>query len=214
MILETDVLVVGSGPAGIQAAIYASRRKLNVIVLGKMRQSSLYHAKIENLSCIDGIISGDKLLDCSKKKAELSGVIFSEKDALEVQRTESFIVKTESGKKIKSISLIIATGVRRDRLNVKGEEEYVGKGVAYCADCDAPFFKDKKVAAVGCGSSAGYATLLVKGYTDDVYFICKSLDIDKNLRNRIENAKVKILEGASIAEIRGDASVNAVVLKN
>jgi len=212
--LDFDVLIVGSGPAGLQAAIHASRRKLRVTVLGKIRQSSLSKAKIENLSCVEGITTGAQLLDCSKRKAEASGATFLEEDAMEVQKPDGFKVRTESDHEIQAKALVIATGIHRGRLGVKGEREYIGKGVAYCADCDAPFFKDKRVAVVGCGSAAANAALLVRDYTDKVHFVCERLDVERNLLGRIKDAGVEIFEGSNIAEIRGDASVREVILKN
>ncbi len=212
--MDVDVLVVGSGPAGLQAAIYASRRKLKATVLGKIRESNISKTKIENLLCIEGVMAGTELLYYAKRKAETSGARFIEEDAMEINKANNFIVKTESDLEIDAKALVIATGIKRSRLGVKGEKDYIGKGVAYCADCDAPFFKDKDVAVAGCGSAAANAALLVKGYTDQVYLICERLNIDKKLRESIESSGVKILEQSSITEIRGDTSVKNIILKN
>ena len=210
--METDVLVIGSGPAGMQAAIHASRRKLKVTVLGKIKESNLNKTKIENLSCIEGAISGTTLLECSRKKAEASGVTFLEEDALEILETDGFKVRTEGGSEIQAKSLVIATGIHRSKLGVKGEREYIGKGVAYCADCDAPFFKGKDVAVVGCKSAAANAVILVADYANKVYFICERLDVEEYLKDQMKTANVEMLENASLREIRGDNSVRSVVL--
>jgi thioredoxin reductase (NADPH) len=212
--LESDVLIVGSGPAGLQAAINASRRKLNVIVLGKLRQSSLYCTKIENLSVIDGVMDGSDILERSKKKAEALGVAILEEDAIEIEKKDMFIARTENDSTIKTKAVVIATGIHRNRLGVKGEMDFIGKGVAYCADCDAPFFKDKKVVVVGCGSAAAKAALLVKEYTDKIHLICERIDFGEPLRKQIDEAGIKILGGLTLTEISGDSFVSGIILKN
>jgi thioredoxin reductase (NADPH) len=212
--LESDVLIIGSGPAGLQASIYAIRRKLKVIVLGKLKQSSLCCTKIENLSVIDGILDGSDILEHSKKKAEALGIIFLNEDAIEIEKKDRFVVRTENNSTISTMTIVIATGIKRNKLGVKGEIDFIGKGVAYCADCDAPFFKDKKVVVVGCGSAAAKAALLVKEYTNKIHLVCEQIDFGENLKRMVEKADVETLEGLTLSEISGDSHVTGIVLSN
>jgi len=120
-----DDVIIGSGPAGLQAVIHASRRKLPVLVLGRLRHSSAHKAHIENYCCIDGH-QGAELLTQARAKAEESGALFLEEDVVDIGKQEdSFLVKTESNKEILTKAIIPAMGISRNKLGVKGEKKYL-----------------------------------------------------------------------------------------
>ena len=168
-----DVVILGTGPAGLQAAIHAARKKMGVMVLGKQHKSSAYRAHIENYCCINGI-TGEALLEEGRKQAEGFGANFVDEDVLEVlQKDPGFHVKVESGRTFSSKSLILAMGIARNKLNVVGEKELLGRGVSYCVECDANFYKGESVAVIGSESAAVTGALTLLFYASEVYLVCE-----------------------------------------
>ena len=153
---KCDVVVLGSGPAGLQSSIYVARRKLKVVNLGRLENSALNGAHLENYLGFYPQTSSIEFLKNSKAQAEHFGAEFFDEDAVSVMKNKDglFEITTENKNILVCKSVIVATGVHRNKLGVKGEETYVGKGVSYCVECDAFFFKDKTVAVVGDGSAA------------------------------------------------------------
>ncbi|MGD2271657.1 MAG: FAD-dependent oxidoreductase, partial [Desulfobacterales bacterium] len=138
---DYDIVILGTGPAGLQAAIHAARRKVSVMLLGKQTKSSLYHAHVENFCCIFNV-AGEDMLQTGLEQALRFGAQIWEEDALKVsQGGDFFKIVTESGRMIHCKSLIIATGAQRKKLGIPGENEFLGRGVSYCVECDANFFK-------------------------------------------------------------------------
>ena len=132
-----DVIILGTGPAGLQAAIHAARKKASVLVLGKETKSSLFHAHVENFCCLFNV-SGEDMLDVGRQQVANFGAQMLEEDVLKVGFEGSlFKVDTESGQELDCKTLIIATGTARNKLGVAGEKEYLGRGVSYCVECDA-----------------------------------------------------------------------------
>jgi len=206
-----DILVIGAGPAGLQAAIYASRSKSKTIVVGKTKLSGLAKAHIENYCCIDGKLQGSGFLEDGVKQAKSFGTEILEQEILKVDKVDDrFKVYTDDGTEIIAKALILATGVRRNKLGVKGEEEYVGKGVSYCIDCDANFFRGKTVAVVGEGPAAVSGALLMKAYAQKVHLMSERLDVGERLRSQLEASEIEILQ-RRIREIQGDQKVRRLV---
>ncbi|MCS4541111.1 MAG: FAD-dependent oxidoreductase [Euryarchaeota archaeon] len=211
--MNTDILIIGSGPAGIQAAIYAARRKVDVIILGKLENSSLAKAHVENYFGISGPIVGIDLLRVGKEQAEKFGAKFIEEDALHLERKDDkFIVKTEGGKEVESKAVIFAMGVSRKKLGVKGEQQFQGRGVSYCAECDCGFFKGKKVAVIGDGSAAASSAILLAKYASKVYLISKKLSTSEHLQDELKVGNIEIIEGKRISEIYGNSAVGGIKL--
>ncbi|MBU4345462.1 MAG: FAD-dependent oxidoreductase, partial [Proteobacteria bacterium] len=176
MIKKTyDVVILGTGPSGLQAAIHAARAKASVLILGRKHKSSLYRAHIENYCCLSGI-SGEELLQQGTRQALDFGAHFLDEDAVKItHKADWFIITTESGDSIKSRALIVAMGVTRNRLGVPGEKDFLGKGVSYCVDCDANFYKGAKVAIVGNESAAVSGALTLLFYADQVHLVSDQL---------------------------------------
>ena len=209
--ISADILIIGSGPAGLQAAIYASRSKLRTILIGKTKYSGLSWAHIENYCCMDGTHLGSDFLDNGIKQARSFGTEVIEDEILKIERNDHrFKVHTDNGSEILAKALILASGVRRNRLGVKGEDKYRGKGLSYCVDCDANFFKGKIGAVVGEGAAAASGALLLKAYARRVYLISEKLDIGERLRSQIEAAEIAII-GSQVKEIQGDDKVRSLL---
>ncbi len=215
--MKTDLLIVGAGPAGLQAAIHASRRRIRVVVAGKTDESSLKKAKVENYCCMELFSQGKDLLEKGRRQCENFGVVFMEEDVMAVGRSgeQPFCVEMANGEKIETTSIVIAAGIAINKLGVKGEKEYHGKGVSYCVDCDAGFFKDKRVAVVGNGSAAVSGARLLALYARDVYLISRDIDVHDNLKSQLNASEIVQINNQWVKEILGDGNkVESVLLEN
>ncbi|MCB2144927.1 MAG: NAD(P)/FAD-dependent oxidoreductase [Deltaproteobacteria bacterium] len=207
-----DVVIVGAGPAGLQAAIHASRKKVSVLVMGKEHKSSLFRAHVENMCCLFNA-TGQTMLETGRRQAENFGSRFLDADILKItQEGDRFNLDTESGIKLTCKALILATGTARNTLRVKGEKELVGKGVSYCVDCDGNFYRGEEVAVVGGESAAADGALTLAEIAGTVHLICDDLKVSDVLLDKLENSRVVVHRGARIREIAGGDKVDALVL--
>ncbi|NNG02281.1 MAG: NAD(P)/FAD-dependent oxidoreductase [Desulfobacteraceae bacterium] len=205
---QYDVVILGTGPAGLQAAIHAARKKVSVLVLGKEIKSSLFHAHIENYYSVFNM-SGAQMLATGREQAASFGARFLEDDVLRITFTDGkFGITSESGRAIRAVSLIIATGTSRKRLNAPGEKEFLSKGVSYCVDCDGNFFRGETVAVIGNESAAADGALTLLGTAAEVHLVCDKLQVSDALREKIENSDIIVHEGADVNAIRGEKAVD------
>ncbi|KPJ76134.1 MAG: thioredoxin reductase [Deltaproteobacteria bacterium SG8_13] len=211
---QYDVVILGTGPAGLQAAIHAARRKVSVLILGKSAKSSLFRAHVENFCCIFDL-SGEEMLRIGREQAIGFGARMLEEDVMQVsQDGDLFVFKTESGQQIRSKSLIIATGAARKRLGVPGETELLGRGVSYCVDCDANFFRNQEVVVVGNESAAVGGALDLLDYAQTVHLVAKQLQVVDHLKQALEASQVVLHEGVETEAIKGDDEVTGLLLKD
>ena len=209
-----DVVILGTGPAGLQAAIHAARRKVAVLVLGKESKSSLFNAHIENFCCIFKL-SGEEMIASGRQQATNFGAQFTDQDVLHIAPVQDrFHIKLENGDTIETRALIIATGTRRHQLGVEGEKALMGKGVSYCVDCDGNFYRNQDVAVVGGESAAVDGALTLTQIARTVHLVCGRLDVAADLRARLLNSSVHIHQETEVAAIEGDKAVESVVLKS
>jgi thioredoxin reductase (NADPH) len=207
-----DVVILGTGPAGLQAAIHASRKKVSVLVLGKENKSSLFNAHVENFCCLFNVTGAD-MIGNGRKQAAGFGAHFSEADVLSITpQGDGLELKTEEGATIKASALIIATGTHRNRLGVKGEKELTGKGVSYCVDCDGYFYKGQKVAVVGNESAAVDGALTLTQIAAEVHLICERLAVSYALKAKLDTSGVKVHLGKKVKAIRGEKEVEGLEL--
>ncbi len=214
MNIDYDVIILGCGPAGLQAAIHASRKRVTVMVLGKPEASSLYKAHIENYCCVEGVKSGKELIEIGIEQCKGFGAKFLKEDAVktEIGPDNTFVVETETGKRLTTLSLIMATGVSRKGLGLKGEKELVGKGVSYCVDCDANFYRGATVAVFGNGSAAAHGALTLKDIASKVYLISTGLEISDNLKDALKASNIELFIPRKIKELIAEDTLKAVVL--
>lgn len=209
-----DVVILGAGPAGLQAAIHAARRKATVMLFGKQVKSSLFHAHVENFCCLFSV-SGEDMLQTGREQAVRFGAQICDEDIMQVnQEGALFDLVTESGSRIRCKSLIVATGSTRNKLGVPGEKELLGKGVSYCVECDANFFRSQDVAVIGEESAAAGGALTLLGYARKVYLVCKQLQVVPALREEVERSGVAVHSGVEVARIEGEKEVSGLLLKN
>ena len=210
-----DVAIIGRGPAGLQAAIHAAGKKAKVMVFGRPERSSLYKAHVANFCCFEETISSKELLEAGKRQAEKFDSVFLEQDIIETKNENNrFILVTENGEAFAATTVILAMGVARKKLRVKGEKEFLGRGVSYCVDCDANFYRGMDVAVVGNESAAASGALTLLGYAKKVYLICRKLTITHVLHEQLNHSDVKIIRDAWVKKIEGSNEVEGVLLTN
>ncbi len=213
---EFDVVILGSGPAGLQAAVHSARAKAKTAVLGKVRSSALYRAHVENYCCLNDTLSGESILREGRHQAEKFGAVLIEEDVIGIERISDgrFAVKLESSDTLLVWSVIVAMGISRNHLNVAGEKELLGKGVSYCVDCDANFYRGRVVTLVGDGSAAVSGALKMLLVASQTHLVCASLDISEKLRYQLESSPVELHCGRKVSRILGDSEVQALLLDN
>jgi alkyl hydroperoxide reductase subunit F len=217
-----DVLVVGGGPAGASAAIYAARKGIKTGVV-----ADRFGGQVMDTMAIENFISvketdGPKLVAAFEEHVISYGV-----DVMRLQRAQSLNsaasgglieIKLEGGATLKSKAVIVATGARWKELNVPGEKEYRGKGVAYCPHCDGPLFKGKHVAVVGGGNSGVEAAIDLAGFVSHVTLLQynEKLTADAILQNKLLSlSNVTVITNAETTEISGeDHKVNALIYRD
>lgn len=213
-----DVIVIGAGPAGLTAAIYTSRRQRSTLVLSKdIGGQATWTPDIENYPGYDKI-SGAELTQKFKAQAEKFGAKFVMEEAEEIieDAKKFFHVRTASNT-FYAHSVVLAFGLSPRNLNVPGEEELKGKGVAYCATCDALFYRGKTVAVVGGGNSGMDAALLLSKVASKVYLIHNSDQLrgEVVLMQKIKDEnKIEVVFNSATVRIDGKEKVESITLKN
>jgi len=216
---HVELLVIGSGPAGLTAALYAARADLNPVVLaGKDLggQVSLTYT-VENYPGFPDGVGGAEMVELFQKQAERFGAKVEFDTATEADLSKRpFRVKTYNGEYLAE-TVIITTGATPLHLNVPGEKEMTGRGVSYCATCDGWFFKDKDVVVVGGGDSALEEAIFLTRYAKSVTIVHRrdSLRAGVILQNRaMENPKITFVWNAVVTQILGGEAVHGVRLKD
>ena len=198
-----DVIVIGSGPAGITAAIYAKRRNLSILVISKGNGTLQKAEKIDNYYGFENGISGKELYVNGIKQAKNLGIDFIEDEVINIEYINQFTIETVNSK-YEAKAVILATGVSRNVPNIKGIKEFEGKGVSYCAVCDSFFYKGKDVAVLGDGNYAIHEFETLKP-------IASSVTILTNGNTMVENRDSSIeVNSKKIREFRGDTKLEKV----
>ncbi len=216
-----DLIIIGAGPAGLTAALYAGRYRLNVLVLEKIipgGQIILSHT-IENFPGFPGGISTHELIDNFKKQVEELGVKIESDEVVEIipdNKAKTYCVKTNSNS-YPTKAIIISSGAQAKRLGVGGEEKFIGRGISYCGTCDGAFFKDKEIVVVGGGDRAIEDALFLTRYARKVNLIHRrnQLRASKILEEKAKKEpKINLILEAVIEEIKGRDLVEAVRIKD
>ncbi|NNJ10789.1 thioredoxin-disulfide reductase [Chloroflexales bacterium ZM16-3] len=218
--MHSQVVIIGSGPAGLTAALYAARANLEPLVVRGLQPGGLIAttSEVENYpGFVDGI-GGYELAENIEKQAARFGAQY--KDALITKVDASqrpFVLTTDSDETITADAVIISTGSSPRHLGVPGEEKLANRGVSYCATCDGFFFRGKKVVVVGGGNSALDEGLFLTRYVDELIFVHRrdSLRADPVLQDRaFSNPKVRFIWDSTVEEILGDEKVTGVRVVN
>jgi thioredoxin reductase (NADPH) len=217
--ISTRVLILGSGPAGLSAALYAARADLDPVVLTGMElggQVSLTHI-VENYPGFPEGVGGNELVELFQKQAERFGTKLEFDTASEVDLSERpFKVQTFNSTYIAE-TLIISTGATSRRLDIPGETELTGRGVSYCATCDGWFFKNKDLIVVGGGDSALEESIFLTRYANSVTIVHRRDELRAGpfLQNRAKsNPKIDFIWNSTVTEILGEEAVESVRLQD
>lgn len=213
-----DLIIAGAGPAGLSAAQYGARANLRTIVLeeASVGGQSLQITELENYPGFDKPVTGQELAEHMRRQAENFGVRFLSASVISVTKEGDVItVRTDSGT-LTAYALIIATGASHRKLGVKGEAEFTGRGVSYCASCDGAFFRDRKILVIGGGDSACAEALHLSNLSDKIIMIHRKdrFRAQKALADRVlANRNIEVRFNTVCREITGSIGVEGVVLE-
>lgn len=217
--VQENLIIIGSGPAGLTAALYAARANLNPLLItgNELGGQIAITNEVENYPGFDSILGPD-LTEKMKAQAEKFGARFEYGEVTEVDFTKGspFTIKTYS-QEYQAKAVIIATGASAKRLGIPGENEFIGRGVSYCATCDGFFFKGKDVLVIGGGDSALQEGLFLTKYATQVRIVHRrdSLRAGEFLKGRAnENEKIKFVWDTALEEIKGNGAVQEVTARN
>jgi alkyl hydroperoxide reductase subunit F len=213
-----DVIIVGAGPAGLSAAIYATRKNLSTLIITSDIGGQLGTTyEVANYPGFQ-MITGPELVAKFNEHADEYGIekLVGEKVVGLRREGRCKVVQTASGREIHGKTLIVATGAQKRKLNIPGEKELAGKGVVYCSTCDGPLFKGMNIAIVGGGNSGLEAAIEMAGVADKVYLVSVAdLNGDEILQDKVRaDARVEVLTHHQPSDIKGDDRVNGLTVKD
>ena len=214
--MNYDLIIIGAGPAALTAALYAFRYRLKTIVIGKFLGGVAGEAfEICNLPFF-GRIRGFELMKKLIEQVKALGVPIKQEEVLEVSKINNGFKITTYKNSYLGKKIIIATGLNKRGLGVEMEKELLGKGISYCATCDAGFYKNKIVGVVGGGDSAMTSALLLSKYAKKIYILYRGSEFKKPEPRRLEqvkkNKKIKILFDSSVTKLIGKKTLKGVEL--
>lgn len=214
-----DIVIIGGGPAGLSASIYSKRFGLSTLLIEKfgIGGQAILTDIVENYPGFPEGIKGSELVNKMEEQAKKFGVEFLIDEVLGVE-IDNEIKKTKTNSSIyESDGLIIATGVNPKKLDIPGEKEFTGKGVSYCAICDAFLYKNKDVLVVGGGDSAIVEALYLTNFANKVYIIHRrdKLRTAQYLQEKaFKNSKIEFIFNSILKEIKGEKRVEKVIIQN
>jgi thioredoxin-disulfide reductase len=213
-----DLIIIGGGPAGIAAGIYAARKKLKTLLITKEWGGQVTKAtEVENWPGTKQILGMDLIKQMSEHLKQFEIEIKNNKEVIDLSKKgDNFLVR-DNDQEYAAKTVIIATGKIPRALNIPGEEKYKGKGVSFCATCDAPMFKDKEIAVIG-GGNAGFATALdLVKYAQKIYILefFPEMKGDVLTKEKLaQTGKVEFIVNVAVKEIKGNEFVESLVYED
>lgn len=214
-----DLIIIGGGPAGVTAGIYAARQRINALLVAKNIGGQLANkaVAIENYTGFESVLGMDLIrkFESHLKKQKIEIKI---DDVAKLKKEgDDFLVLTGGGKEFKSKSVIVASGSEPRFLGVPGEKEFVGKGVSYCVICDGLFFNDKITAIIGGGNAAFESAIFLSNIAKKIYIFESGPEIKadaENQRRVMATGKTEIIANAILKEIKGDSFVKGIIYQD
>ncbi len=219
-----DIIIIGGGPAGLTAAVYARRANKTTVVIEK----ETFGGQITFSPCVENIpgfvsLSGSEFAEKLVDQAIAQGVDFESGEVTGIREAapeeengrNTFVVETAEGAVFEGRAVIIATGAKHRRLGLPGEEDYVGNGISFCAVCDGAFYKDQTVGVVGGGNSALQEAVLLSGLVEKLYIFqdLPYLTGEKKLQEKLEAAdNVEIITGVGVKAFKGEGELSGVTV--
>jgi len=217
--MDYQLIIIGGGPAGITAGIYAARKRMKTLLITKDFLGQIANtSQIDNYPGLAGV-SGLQLMEKFEEDIKKFEIEIKEgyKVNLVKKNSQGFLVETEDKKTFKAQAIIVATGRDPRPLEIPGEKEFIGKGVSYCSICDAPFFKDKNVAVIGGGNSGFRAALDLAKYAKrvSVFEYSDKIIADEFFQEQAERQeKIKVYLNAEAKAIEGNKKVQTIIYKD
>lgn len=214
-----DLIIIGGGPAGITAGIYAGRQKMKTLLITKEFGGQIAKKavdienwpgspKISGLDLVNNFVNHLKMQEIDIKMTKVGRV---------EKKEDNFIVYISDNEKFFSKAVIVATGSDPRPLEIPGEKEFIGRGVSYCATCDGPMFKNKTIAIIGGGNSGFEVAIFMVNYANKIYILNSKEELradEKNIEMVKNTGKAEIITGVDIKEIRGEKFVKSIVYKD
>jgi len=212
-----DLIIIGAGPAGLTAALYAGRSRLNTVIIEKMSPGGriLMSEVIENYPGFPGGVPTVELINRMEKQVKELGIKIESDEVLDLDCEKKTVLTSNGSYTAKAV--IIASGAHPRKLNIPGEKEFTGKGVSYCATCDAPFYKDKKVILVGGGNAVAEEAIYLSRFASSVSVIHRRQDLRASaiLQEKMQqNKKINFILNSLVIEIKGSRKVETVKIKD
>lgn len=214
-----DVAIIGAGPAGLTAGLYAARGKLSTIIIEKMYpggQAAITY-RIENYPGFKEGVGGAELTDAIKSQAEIFGAEFLNGDVERIEKKGDKFIIGMKDENLEAKCVILAAGAQPRKVGVSGEREFTGRGVSYCATCDGAFYTGKPIAMVGGGDAAIEEALFLTRFASSIYVIHRrdQLRATKVIQERaFKNEKINFIWDSVLHEIKGKDSVEEIAVKN
>lgn len=212
-----DVIIIGGGPAGVAAAIYASRREMKTMVISKDVGGQLVWASdIENYPGFKSI-NAFELIGKYQEQVSSLGVKIAQEEVKRIEKTSKGFKLHCPQKNYETKTLILSIGLTPRKLNIPGEEEFSGRGVTYCANCDGPFYKNKTVAVIGGGNSALDAAEVLSKIANQVYLIYrrdKFKGFESLVKKVINRKNIEIIFNTIPLEFKGEEKLKKIILQN
>jgi len=215
-----DLIIIGGGPAGITAGIYAGRQRMKTLLItkefgGQMAKKATEVCNYPGFEKISGLELIDKFVEHLKKQESVE-IKFSVVGKIE-KENNIFTVTIAENEKIQSKSVIVATGADPRPLEAIGEKEFIGKGVSYCVTCDGPVFRNKAIAIIGGGNCGLEAALFMVNYASKIYVLEFGAEVKADQENKNDIAKsdkIEVITNASAKEIKGEKMVSSLVYQD
>jgi len=214
-----DLIIIGAGPAGVAAAVYSARQKLNFVVISKNMGGQIAKKAVD-IGNYPGFskISGPELVKVFEEQLKANDIEVVLDEVVKISKDRNnFKISTGLGENYEARSVIVATGGDPRPLEAEGEKEFIGKGVSYCALCDGPVFKDKIVAVIG-GGNAGFETaVFLSNYVKKIYILefGKEIRADKENQETVAKInKVEIITSARVLKVQGDNFVKSLIYRD
>ena len=214
-----DLIIVGGGPAGITAGIYAARQKINTLLITKAfgGQIARIAVKVENYPGLEEI-SGLELIQKFEKHLRKQKIDIKNDEVMGIKKIGNiFTIKTKNKNKFEAKAMIIASGGDPRPLEIKGEKEFIGRGVSYCCLCEGPLFSDKTVAVIGGGNAGFEAALFLNNYAKKIYILETGSEVKafaENQEKAKKTGKVEIITDAVLKEIGGKDFVDTITYQD
>lgn len=214
-----DLIIIGGGPAGITAGIYAARQNLNTLLITKNfgGQMARKTVAIENYPGFKEI-SGIELVQKFEQQLRRQEISIEIDEVTKLEKKDSkFSVSTKSKNQFETKTVIVATGADPRSLEIPGEKEFIGRGVSYCTACDGPIFGGKTVAVVGGGNSGFEAAIFLSNYAPKIYILEYGPEVKadkKNQEKTQETGKIEVILNVALKEIKGQKFVNTIVYQD